>query len=151
MYSLMLDRNRVYQPNAKSPGARCFEHGKTPRFAHMHMALLTEDGKHLETNIWAKGHKHDKIPLDVVLPVRKCRTGALEAPCPNNIGGFLKMRNEGEYNRASSQGNCLLVRKKWSQKKKDDVIQLTNSLHDCGYNSMHDLIEPARASKYMEC
>ena len=155
MYSLMLNQDKIYQPGAKTPGARCFEHGKSPRFAHMHLAMLTEEGK-LATNLWAPllkngGHAHDFIPLSVVLPTTRCRTGKLEAPCPQDIAKFLKLRNEGEYAKASSQGNCLLVRRKWSVEKKEKVMQLTKDLHECGYNSMFDLINPAIASDFMTC
>ena len=155
MYSLMMDRKKIYQPNAATPGARCFEHGKTPHFAHMHLGMLTEDGK-LATNKWAKGkneggHPQDKMPVEVVLPVTRCRTGRVEAPCPHNVSQFLKLRNEGEYAKTSSQGNCLIIRKKWGDDKKNQIIQLTRNLHECGYNSMYDLIEPAIASNYMTC
>eukprot|EP01059_Diplonema_ambulator_P002692 TRINITY_DN12333_c0_g1_i2.p1 TRINITY_DN12333_c0_g1~~TRINITY_DN12333_c0_g1_i2.p1 ORF type:complete len:183 (+),score=26.69 TRINITY_DN12333_c0_g1_i2:94-642(+) len=150
MYSLMLDQNTIYQPNAKTPGARCFEHGKTPRFAHMHLAMYQPDGT-LATNVWAKGHKHDRIPVNVVLPTTRCRTGPVEAPCPQDIPLFLKLRNEGEYNKSSSQGNCLLVRRKWSSEKKQQIIKLTENLHSCGYNSMYSLIQPAISSGYNYC
>eukprot|EP01060_Flectonema_neradi_P002555 TRINITY_DN11610_c0_g1_i1.p1 TRINITY_DN11610_c0_g1~~TRINITY_DN11610_c0_g1_i1.p1 ORF type:complete len:380 (+),score=37.36 TRINITY_DN11610_c0_g1_i1:114-1253(+) len=155
MYSLMMNQNRIYQPGAKTPGARCFEHGKSPRFAHMHLALLTEDGK-LATNLWAPllkngGHAHDFIPLSVVLPTTRCRVGPVEAPCPQNVVKFLKIRNEGEYAKTSSQGNCLIVRRKWSIEKKEKIIELTRNLHECGYNSMYELIEPAIKSNYMNC
>eukprot|EP01065_Artemidia_motanka_P004709 TRINITY_DN12250_c0_g1_i1.p1 TRINITY_DN12250_c0_g1~~TRINITY_DN12250_c0_g1_i1.p1 ORF type:complete len:395 (+),score=103.68 TRINITY_DN12250_c0_g1_i1:69-1253(+) len=155
MYSFMLDRSRIYQPHARTPGARCFEHGKTPRFAHMHLGLLTPEGE-LATNVWAPplargGHAHDKIPLRTVLPVRRCRAGPVDAPCPNNIEAFLKLRNEGEYGRASSQGSCLLVRKKWATKKKLEVVRITKELHRCGYNSMHSMVSAAEASGYRDC
>lgn len=144
MYSFQLNR-----PDGVDP-EQCFHEGKP--FAHMHLGIFTDDGL-LETNVWAKHTTHpiDRIPLGVVLPVRRCRVGHMDAPCPYNVTEFLTIRNRGEYRKQSSDGSCLLVKQKWGAKRKRDQVMKTLKLHECGYNSMIDLVQPFVASNFTAC
>ncbi|KEG07389.1 hypothetical protein DQ04_09951020 [Trypanosoma grayi] len=145
MYSLQLHR----RDDLKNP-LDCFDR-KAP-LAHMHLGMLNADGE-LETNKWVgpRSHPRDKLPLNVILPVQRCRMGTSDAPCPNDIVSYLKMRNEEEYVRRSSEGRCLLVKKRWSIERKQNQVKSVRLLHDCGYNSMIQLVKPLIDSGYATC
>ncbi|RNF07466.1 uncharacterized protein Tco025E_07361 [Trypanosoma conorhini] len=121
-------------------------------FAHMHLGMLNVDGE-LETNKWVgpNSHPKDKLPLNLILPVRRCRLGAGDAPCPFDIVGYLTLRNRGEYVRNSKDGVCLLVKKKWNRVRKIDQVKKVQLLHDCGYNSMISLKQRFIESDYGTC
>jgi hypothetical protein len=143
MFSFQLDRRPDVAPDS------CFVEGKP--FAHMHLGMFTKEGK-IKTNMWAHGSTHpmDELDLKLMLPVRRCRAGPVDAPCPNNITGFLTVRNRGEY-RNSGDGNCLLVRKKWGMERKKLAVVRTRELAACGYNTMVDLVPSFVASGYQTC
>ncbi|ORC91731.1 uncharacterized protein TM35_000053270 [Trypanosoma theileri] len=120
--------------------------------AHMHLGMLNANGE-LETNKWVgpRSHPKDKLPLSILLPVCRCRMGLKDAPCPNDIIGFLTLRNRGEYVRRSREGKCLLVKKQWSLEKKMNQVQKVKLLHDCGYASMIQLADSFVESGYRTC
>lgn len=144
MYSFQLNRRDEVPPD------QCFVESKP--FAHMHLGILDRQGR-LQTNVWAvnTNHPRDIIPLDVVLPATRCRVGPLDAPCPNNITAYLSIRNQGEYRKKSSDGNCLLVRRKWGLERKQKAVEQTRKLAACGYNSIADLIPAFVGSAYRDC
>jgi hypothetical protein len=145
MYSFQLNRPANVDP------LQCF-HEKTP-FAHMHLGMLGTDGL-LHTNIWVpkeSTHSRDSLPLNIMLPVTRCRAGPVDAPCPQNITGFLSIRNEGEYRKRSSDGSCLLVRSKWGLERKKQQVDKVRKLHQCGYNTMVDLADAFVASGFKDC
>eukprot|EP00760_Papus_ankaliazontas_P018503 PhM_4_TR17516/c0_g1_i1/m.51087 len=135
MYSLQLDRS--YHGTAEQG---CFD--PKASFAHMHLGIMTPDQTSLHTNVWAghTTHPQDKLPLDVILPVARCRSGRLDAPCPRNLTGYLSMRNRGEYRKRSGDGSCLLVRNKWNEKRRQLAVDTIKMLDECGYNTMIDLL-----------
>jgi hypothetical protein len=129
----------------------CFDEGKP--FAHMHLGMFGADGK-IHTNIWIPSHSthvKDALPLDVMLPVSRCRAGPIDVPCPRNVTGFLTLRNKGEYRKKSSDGSCLLVRKKWKAAQKAAAADRVRRLDQCGYNSMVDLLPSFIASGHKSC
>eukprot|EP00759_Apiculatamorpha_spiralis_P003945 PhF_6_TR12238/c0_g1_i1/m.19377 len=146
MYSFQMD-----QSYRGSPEEGCFD----PRapFAHMHLGMLTADGKYLHTNVWAghTTHPQDKLPLDIILPIKRCRAGKFDAPCPKDLTGYLTIRNRGEYRKQSSDGNCLLVRRKWGLKRKMIAVDGVKKLDECGYNSIVDLVPAFIKSNYTNC
>lgn len=144
MYSFQLRRPQDVDPE------RCFREDRP--FAHMHLGIFNELGN-LQTNIWAKHTTHpiDSIPLDVVLPVKRCRSGTRDAPCPNNVTQYLTIRNRGEYRKKSSDGSCLLVKQRWGRKRKIEQVKKTEKLRECGYSGLFELIEPYVASNYTAC
>lgn len=145
MYSFQLNRR-------EGPPEYCFDEGKP--FAHMHLGMFTSDGA-LETNIWARHTTHpiDRLPLEVMLPVSRCRAGKMDAPCPRNVTEYLTIRNRGEYRKkaSDSDGNCLLVKKRWKLARKQEQIRRTKELHSCGYNTLIDLVAPFEESNYANC
>lgn len=144
MYSFQLGRR------ADVPPEQCFIQGKP--FAHMHLGIFNDKGL-FQTNIWAKGTTHpmDELDLSLLLPVRRCRSGMFDAPCPNNITGFLTVRNRGEYRKKSSDGSCLLVRAKWGIARKKMAVEKVRRLQQCGYNSIVDLADDFERSGYKSC
>ena len=145
MFSFQLNRKKNVDP------LQCFK-ANTP-FAHMHLGMLGDDGR-IHTNIWVpkeSTHSKDKLPLELMLPVRRCRAGPVEAPCPQNITGFLTVRNQGEYRRRSSDGSCLLVRNKWGMNRKKGQVDKVRNLDRCGYASMVDLADAFESSGYKNC
>jgi len=145
MYSLQLDRSY------RGEGETCFD-PKAP-FAHMHLGMMTEDGNHLHTNVWAghTTHPQDKLPLVDILPVARCRSGKWDAPCPKNMTNYLTVRNRGEYRKKSSDGNCLLVRRQWGLNRKKIAVDVVQKLDACGYNSVVDLLPAFVQSNYTNC
>jgi hypothetical protein len=145
MYSLQLNRD-ARNPNPLT----CFSEQKP--FAHMHLAMFNDKGL-LKTNIWAHGTTHpmDELPLSVLLPVQRCRAGAVDAPCPHRIVDFLTLRNRGEYRKYSSDGSCLLVRSKWGMARKVKAVQRTRDLAACGYATMVSLADDLVGSGYKRC
>ncbi|KAF5219471.1 hypothetical protein TcYC6_0073400 [Trypanosoma cruzi] len=141
---------QIRKPNDLRDPMHCFN----PRapFAHMHFGMLNADGE-LETNKWVgpNSHPKDKLPLDLMLPVRRCRLGPSDAPCPFDIVGYLTLRNRGEYVRRSREGSCLLVKKKWSKARRVNQVKKVQLLHDCGYNSMIRLVKRFVDSDYDTC
>lgn len=144
MYSFQLNRGNA-DPE------KCFQEKKP--FAHMHLGIFNEQGQ-VCTNIWIPPHSthtKDKLDLDVMLPVSKCRAGSAEVPCPQNITGFLTERNRGEYRRRSADGSCLIVKKKWGAARKKSVAKTLRALDQCGYNSIIDLLPAFEQSGYTNC
>lgn len=144
MYSFQLNRG------AADPEA-CFQEKKP--FAHMHLGIFDEQGK-VCTNVWIPAHSthsKDKLDLDVMLPVTRCRAGAVEVPCPQNITGFLTERNQGEYRKRSSDGSCLVVKKKWGLPRKKQAASTLRALDACGYNSIIDLLPEFERTGYKDC
>ncbi|RNF04300.1 hypothetical protein TraAM80_05214 [Trypanosoma rangeli] len=141
---------QIRNPNHAHNPLQCFN-SRAP-FAHMHLGMLNADGE-LETNKWVgpNSHPKDKLPLNLMLPVRRCRLGASDAPCPFDIVGYLKLRNRGEYIRNSKDGTCLLVKKKWSRVRKINQVKKVQLLHDCGYNSMISLKQRFIDTNYSAC
>jgi hypothetical protein len=144
MYSFQLHRRNDVDPE------HCFREDKP--FAHMHLGIFNEKGQ-IQTNIWAKHTTHpiDSIPLEVVLPVKRCRVGTQDAPCPNNVTEYLTIRNRGEYRKKSSDGSCLLVKQRWGRNRKIEQVKKTERLRDCGYNGLFELIEPYKLSNFSTC
>eukprot|EP00755_Sulcionema_specki_P016740 Sspe_Gene.62747::Locus_35446_Transcript_1_1_Confidence_1.000_Length_1173::g.62747::m.62747 len=149
MWSLMFNNKAVRQPQATIPGQRCFDHKGS--FAHMHLGLLTKDGKALHTNVWSKGHPSDLLPLDLILPVRKCRAGNQDVPCPRKVVDYLMLRNNREYARSKSDGNCLLIRKKWNMERRKAMAETVKALDACGFASLAPLIPKLEKSGYTTC
>lgn len=144
MYSFQLNRPEHVDP------LQCFIESKP--FAHMHLGMFTSEGL-LQTNIWAvhTTHARDKLPIEVLLPTSRCRVGNKDAPCPRNITEFLTIRNGGEYRKKSSDGSCLLVKKKWKPALREVSVEKTRQLDRCGYNTIVDLVPSFVASGYQAC
>ena len=143
MWSMQLRKNN------KSRTINCFNEKRL--FGHMHLGLINRDG-FLQTNIWVPPHSHpkDHLPLSVILPITTCKMGPINVPCPKNIVRYLSIRNQQEYIKGKD-GNCLLVKSKWSTKKKKETALITTKLHHCGYNSMIKLHNSLLQSNYTTC
>ena len=144
MYSFQLNRGNADPEN-------CFIEKKP--FAHMHLGIFNEQGE-VCTNVWIPSHSthiKDKLHLDDMLPVSRCRAGPVDVPCPQNITGFLTVRNGGEYRKRSSDGSCLIVKKKWGALRKKNAAKTLKALDECGYNSIVDLLPDFEASGYTTC
>eukprot|EP00758_Cryptobia_borreli_P003438 Tbor_TRINITY_DN3742_c0_g1::TRINITY_DN3742_c0_g1_i1::g.2455::m.2455 len=153
MYSFQLNRrsmNPKKKKNNNSPN--CFVEGKP--FAHMHLGMLVPNSPigEIETNIWAghTSHKRDRIPLSIVLPVSRCRVGALDGPCPNNVTAYLLMRNQAEYV-SGKDGGCLLMRSKWSMARRRESLRRVRNLHACGYASLNPMSYLFESSGFTRC
>ncbi|KAH9586547.1 hypothetical protein LSM04_008859 [Trypanosoma melophagium] len=86
-----------------------------------------------------------------MLPVRRCRMGLKDAPCPNKIIEFLTIRNRGEYVQRSAVGKCLLIKNQWPLKKIMSQVQKVKLLHNCGYASMIELADKLVETGYRKC
>eukprot|EP01062_Namystynia_karyoxenos_P006389 TRINITY_DN12236_c0_g1_i1.p2 TRINITY_DN12236_c0_g1~~TRINITY_DN12236_c0_g1_i1.p2 ORF type:complete len:426 (+),score=134.26 TRINITY_DN12236_c0_g1_i1:98-1279(+) len=152
MWSLMFDRNRLRQPHAATPGARCFDH--KGRFAHMHLGVLSQDLDAVLTNHWippASKHRKDALPLADIVPTARCRVGPRAAPCPRDPVAYLRRRNGGEYVRSRKDGSCLLIRRKWPPERRRQAAATARALGRCGYASLAPLADPLERSGFESC
>lgn len=148
MYSFQLNRGGS---SSTADAENCFQEKKP--FAHMHLGIFNEEGQ-VCTNVWIPAHSthaKDKLRLQDMLPVARCRAGPIDVPCPQNITGFLTVRNGGEYRKRSADGSCLIVKKKWGTARKKNAAKVLKALDDCGYNSIVDLLPAFESSDYTNC